>query len=75
MAERSEAKCAKRSFASKYFIFLFLTRSFSSRFLIRLAQSFLAKINQTTNWSLSPQGLTFGKKGRVASTKHESALL
>ena len=32
MAERSEAKSAKRSFASKYFEFLYLTRSFGSRF-------------------------------------------
>jgi len=35
MAERSEAKSAKRSFASKYFKFSFLTRSFASRFNFR----------------------------------------
>jgi len=57
MAERSEAKSAKRSFASKYFKFLFLTRSFASRFLLRFAQPFLAKFKWTINWSLSPQGL------------------
>jgi len=41
----SEAKIkrAKRSFASKYIKFLFLTRSFASRFLLRFAQPFLAK--------------------------------
>ena len=57
MAERSEAKSAKRSFASKYFKFAFLTRSFASRFLLRFAQPFLAKFKWTINWSLSPQGL------------------
>ena len=45
MAERSEAKSTKRSFASKYFKFLFLLRSFASRFLLRFAQPFLAKFN------------------------------
>ena len=53
MAERSEAKSAKRSFASKYFKFWFLTRSFASRFLLRSAQPFLAKFKLPTNWSLS----------------------
>jgi len=57
MAERSEAKNAKRSFASKYFKFSFLTRSFASRFWLRFAHPFLAKFNWTTYWSLSPQGL------------------
>jgi len=45
MAERCEAISAKRSFASKYFKFLFLTRSFASRFLLRFAQPFLARLN------------------------------
>jgi len=58
MAERSEAKSAKRSFASKYFKFSFLTRSFASRFLLRFAQPFLATFKWTINWSLSPQGST-----------------
>jgi len=57
MAERSEAKSAKRSFASKYLNFLFLTRSFASRFLLRFAQPFLAKNQMTTTLSLSSQGL------------------
>jgi len=57
MAERSEAKSAKRRFATKYLKILFLTRCFASRFLLRFAQPFLAKFKLTTNWSLSPQGL------------------
>jgi len=39
-AERSEAKSAKRSFASKIKIRDILTRSFASRFLLRFAQLF-----------------------------------
>jgi len=38
MAERSKAKCAKRSFASKIKISDILTRGFASRFLLRFAQ-------------------------------------
>ena len=57
MAERSEANSAKQSFASKYYIKIFLTRSFASRFKLRFAQPFLAKFKWTINWSLSPQGL------------------
>ncbi len=57
MAERSEAKNAKRSFASKIKIRNILTRSVASRFLLRFAQPFLAKFKLTTNWSLSPQEL------------------
>jgi len=66
MDERSEAKSAKRSFASKYFKFLFLTRSFASLFFLRFAQPFLAKFKWTINWSLSPQGL---KKNFFSSKK------
>jgi len=57
MAERSEAKNAKRSFASKIKIWNILTRSFASRFLLRFAQQFLIRFNQTTNRSFYPQGL------------------
>jgi len=46
MADRSEAKSAKRSFASKYFKFKFLARSFASRFLLRFAQPFLATLKK-----------------------------
>jgi len=42
IAERSEAKSAKRSFASKIKIWNVLTRSFASRFLLRFAQPFLS---------------------------------
>ena len=59
MAERSEAKSAKRSFASKYYWFLFLTRSFASRLLLRFAQPFIVTFKWTINWSLSPQGLSW----------------
>ena len=62
MAEQSEAKRAKRSFASKYFKIWLLTRSFASRFLLRFAQPFLAKFKWTINWSLSPQGLKPAKR-------------
>jgi len=34
-----------------------LTRSFASRFWLRCAQPFLAKLKWKINWSLSPQGL------------------
>ena len=43
MAERSEAKSAKN------ILFWFLTRSFASRFLLRFAQSFLAKLKRKIN--------------------------
>jgi len=35
-----------------------LTRSFASRFLLRFAQPFLARVNWTSNWSLYPQWLS-----------------
>jgi len=54
MAERSKAKRAKLSFASKNIKFLFLTRSFASRFWLRCALPFL---KWTNNWSLYPLGL------------------
>jgi len=59
MAERSEAKNAKRSFASKVKIRKILTRSFASRYLLRFAQPFSAKMKLTINWSLYLQGLRF----------------
>jgi len=62
MAERSEAKNAKQSFAPKYLKFSFLTRSFASRFLLRFAQPLLAKFNRTTYWSFSPQGIKSTKQ-------------
>ena len=62
MAERSEAKRVKRSFASKYLEIRFLTRSFASRFQLRYAQPFLARFKWTTNWSLYPQGLKCQKR-------------
>ncbi len=36
---------AKRSFASKYHLFVFLTRSFASRFVLRFAQPFKTTVN------------------------------
>ena len=62
MAERSEAKSAKRSFASKIKIRDILTRSFASRFQLRFAQLFLGKFKWTINLSLFPQGLNENKK-------------
>jgi len=38
---------------SKYLKFWFLMRNFASRFLLRFAQPFLAKLKWTINWSLS----------------------
>jgi len=58
MAERSEAKSAKRSFVSKIEILDILTRSFASPFYLRYAQPFLSKLKSTANWSLYPLGLT-----------------
>jgi hypothetical protein len=46
MAERSEAKSAKRSFASKYIEFWFLTRSYASRYSLRYA---IFRENKATN--------------------------
>jgi len=43
MGERSEAKSANRSFASKMKIWDILTRSFASRFKLRYIQPFLGK--------------------------------
>ena len=57
MVEGREAKSAKRSFASKIKIGDILTRIFASRFQLRFAHPFLAKLKRTTNWSLYPQGL------------------
>ena len=58
VAERSEAKSAKQSFASKMNIRKILTRSFASRFYLRYDQPFLSKIKGTINRSLYAQGLT-----------------
>ena len=58
MPERSEAKSAKRSFASKINIRDILTRSSTSRFSLRDAQPFLAKFKGAINWPLYPLGLT-----------------
>ena len=44
MAERSEVKSGKRSFASKNLKFKFLTRGFASRFQLRFALQFFAKL-------------------------------
>ena len=57
----SEAKQKTRSVASRQSsrFEVFLTRSFASRFKLRFAQLFLAKFKFTTNWPLSPQGLTW----------------
>jgi hypothetical protein len=57
MADRSEAKSAKQSFASKLKILDILTRSFASRFALCYAPPFLVKLKWTNNWSLYPQGL------------------
>jgi len=51
MAERSEAKSAKRSFASKKFL------QFDAK--LRFAQPFLAKLKWTIIWPFSSQGLIF----------------
>ena len=61
MAERSEAKSAKRSFSSKIKFRDILTRSLASRFSLRYAEPFLAKFQLTTNWSFYLQGLKFEK--------------
>ena len=50
MAEHSEAKSAKRSFASK---------NIKTDIFCRFAQLFLAKFKRTTNWSLYAQGLSW----------------
>ena len=57
MAERSEAKSVKRSFASKIKVQNILTRSFASRFKLRFAQPFLAKLKRSTYWQISQKGL------------------
>ena len=57
MAEHSDAKSAKRSFAQKIQIRVILTRSFASRSQLRFVPPFLAKFKRTTNWSLYPHGL------------------
>ena len=56
MAERSEAKRANRE-ASRQKSKYSLTRSFASRFLLRYAHPFFAKLKLPTNWSLYPQEL------------------
>jgi len=57
MAERGEAKRAKRSFASKIKLKYFDAKlCFALK--LRFAQPFLAKFNWTINWLLSPQELT-----------------
>ena len=50
------------------YLFLFLTRSFASRFYLRYAQRFLAKINGTINLSLYPQGLNAPFKNCLGSS-------
>ena len=67
MAERSEAKSAKRSFVSKMIKIDYLSRRFASRFKLRYAQQFLAKLKRTTNWSFNFKGwrLKFQKKINV----------
>ena len=55
MAERSESKSTKRSFASKIKIRDILTRSFASRFQLRYAQPLLTKLK----WSTYPQRLIY----------------
>jgi len=51
MTERSEAKYAKRSLASKPQIIIFD----ASRFLFRFAQPFLAKLRLTTDSKFYPK--------------------
>ena len=63
MAKLNEAKNAKRSFASEYLKILFLKRSFASRFKLRYAQPFFAKLKCTINLPLYPQKLTGKKQG------------
>jgi len=46
MAERSEAKCAKRSFVSKIKILDILRGRIASRFKLRFAQPFYADSNE-----------------------------
>jgi len=58
MAEQSEAKSAKRSFASKSILKNILKRSFASRYFASLRSATFGKFNWKINWSLSPQGLT-----------------
>jgi hypothetical protein len=58
MAERSEAKSAKRSFASKIITRDILTRSSASRYSLRYAQPFFEKFNRKINWPLESLGLT-----------------
>ena len=64
IAERSEAKSAKRSFASKPKTGKILRRSFASRILLRYAYLFLAKLYLTTSWSLYREGLKSYLTGR-----------
>jgi len=54
MAERSEAKSAKRSFASKYLNFVYFTHSFASRFLLRFAKQFLSRFKLTNELVIFP---------------------
>ena len=59
MAERSEAKSAKRSFASKISkIFTFDAKLRFALFGSLRSAIFLAKFKSTTNWSLYPKDLT-----------------
>ena len=69
MAERSEAKSAKRSFTSKIKIRDILTRSFASRLYLCFVQPFLAKIKRTINWPLYRHELITFNKVIVASRK------
>jgi len=57
MAERSEAKSAKRSFASKDIIFFIFDAKLSFALFASLRPAILALLKWTTNWSFYPQGL------------------
>jgi hypothetical protein len=46
----------------KVFNLNILTRSFASQFFLRYEQPFFENFDLTTNWSLSPQGLTAQKQ-------------
>ena len=59
MAERSEAKSAKQSFASKISIILIFDAKLRFAFLASLRSASFSSNKLTINWSLSPQGLNF----------------
>ena len=57
MAEQSEAKSAKRSFASKNQNLRYFDAKLRYALLASLRSVFLAKFKWTNNWSIYPQGL------------------